>query len=314
MNTDAQEELFSDEDGVLYAEEIIPQPGILGFTLREILIVAAWLVLFIVSFVPVGWGPALWGQGISWIIPLGLPTVAVFLIVLRRFSPDGIRRVGSLGIDQFASVAFSIAALWWVQVIWEFVSVSLFNGSYGVIWVPWVQLAALLMLVVVTVAAPLIPGLREDFQGRLVTLAHRNASPVRPVVARPRLERSLVEEPTDEIDPESDDEQLLEESVPLTEHASGGAIGTVMDLGDDYIPAYRRSSDTEAVPDASEAQPFWVLAPVERDVVDEQGEPIFRIGPDAWALVIEDRGGAYVVRHDDGRIGYLHDISDITKG
>lgn len=47
---------------------------------------------------------------------------------------------------------------------------------------------------------------------------------------------------------------------------------------------------------------------------DENGEPVFRIGPTAWTLVIEDRDGAYVVRHDDGRIGYLHDIDDITKG
>ncbi len=65
---------------------------------------------------------------------------------------------------------------------------------------------------------------------------------------------------------------------------------------------------------AAVAQPFWILAPSERDVHDERGEPLFRIGPNAWALVIEDRGGAFVVRHDDGRIGYLHDISDITKG
>jgi hypothetical protein len=62
------------------------------------------------------------------------------------------------------------------------------------------------------------------------------------------------------------------------------------------------------------SQPFWALAPTSRDVLDERGVPMFRIGPDAWALVIEDRGGAYVVRHDDGRIGYLHDIADITRG
>ncbi|MGP6178108.1 hypothetical protein ACTU6U_12525 [Microbacterium sp. A196] len=351
MSTDTPEELFSDEDGVLYAEQVTPQPGILRFTLRELLIVAAWLVLFIVSFIPVGWGPALWLQGISWIIPLGLPTVAVFLIVLRRFSPDGIRRVGSLGIDQFASVVFSIAALWWVQVIWEFVSVSVLNGSYGVIWVPWVQLAALIMLVIVTVFAPIIPGLREDFHGRLVALAHRNANPVRPVIARPRPERtaqrtaagaaiadgveldaeiadSFDEESVDEITHETVEQQNLGGSVPLTEHASGGAIGTAMDLDDDYVPTYRRSSnetlfieedpvvedDLVVEAENSQPQPFWALAPTARDVVDEQGAPLFRIGPDAWALVVEDRGGAYVIRHDDGRIGYLHEIADITKG
>jgi hypothetical protein len=77
------------------------------------------------------------------------------------------------------------------------------------------------------------------------------------------------------------------------------------------------TSDKAASDDAGPAassQPFWALAPTERDVFDERGEPLFRIGPSAWALVVEDRGGAYVIRHDDGRIGYLHDIADITKG
>ena len=61
-------------------------------------------------------------------------------------------------------------------------------------------------------------------------------------------------------------------------------------------------------------QAFWALVPEERDVVDEIGIPIFRIGPTAWALVIEDRGEAFVVRHEDGRIGYLHDVSGVTRG
>ncbi|MGO2746053.1 hypothetical protein [Microbacterium sp.] len=338
MSTDTPEELFSDEDGVLYAEHVTPQPGIWGFTLRELLIVGAWLVLFVTSFFPVGWGPALWAQGIAWLLPLGLPTVAVFLIVLRRFSPDGIRRVGSLGIDQFASVAFSVAVLWWVQVLWEFIAASVLNGSYGIIWVPWVQLAALLMLVVVTVFAPIIPGLREDFHGRLVTLAHRNANPVRPVIARPRKERparptpaaapvadeleadaqiadSFDGESVDDVEQESAAELGLGESVPLTEHASGGELGADMEIGDDYVPGYVRSPNEPVdIAPEGQSQPFWALAPTERDVVDEQGESLFLVGPDAWALVIEDRGGAYVVRHDDGRIGYLHDIADITRG
>ena len=55
-------------------------------------------------------------------------------------------------------------------------------------------------------------------------------------------------------------------------------------------------------------------SPDERDVVDERGVPLFRIGPTAWALVIEDRGEVFVVRHEDGRVGYLHDVSDVTRG
>lgn len=334
MSTDAPEELFSEDDGVLYVEEVAPQDGILGVTLRELLIVSAWLVMFVTSFFPVGWAPTLWVQGVSWLLPLGLPTVAVFLIVLRRFSPEGIRRFGSLGIDQFASVAFSVAALWWVQVIWEFVEAVALSGSYGSVWVPWVQLAALIALVVLTVFAPFVPGLREDFRGRLVTLAHRNANPVRPVLVAPKPERAashaaapapedpqsdelVDDELPDDGAPDDPDHQFIEQlgftaSIPLTEHASNGELGTAPELDDDYVPGYARSSRGDA--EAQPAQPFWALAPTERDVVDEQGEPLFRIGPDAWALVLEDRGGAFVVRHDDGRIGYLHDVSDLTRG
>ena len=49
-------------------------------------------------------------------------------------------------------------------------------------------------------------------------------------------------------------------------------------------------------------------------MVDERGIPIFRVGPTAWALVIEDRGEVFVVRHEDGRVGYLHDVSGVTRG
>ncbi len=70
---------------------------------------------------------------------------------------------------------------------------------------------------------------------------------------------------------------------------------------------------TTAMPQAA-PQPFWALAPVERDVHDVEGRPIYTVGPTAWALVLEDRGTYFVMRHDDGRIGYLHDVSGITRG
>ena len=65
---------------------------------------------------------------------------------------------------------------------------------------------------------------------------------------------------------------------------------------------------------APSAQPFWALAPEQRDVHDFEGRPIYSVGPTAWALVLEDRGSYFVMRHDDGRIGYLHDTTNITRG
>lgn len=390
--SDPEDSIFSDDDGVLYDDEVTPEFGILGFTLRELLIVGVWVVAFVLSFFPLTGGLSLWGIGIQWILPIALPTVAVFLLVLRRFSPDGIRRVGSLGIDQFASVAFSVAAVVWVGNLWLSISGLIATGYWGLPWNGVGMVITSLALVVLTVFAPIIPGLKEDFHGRLVTLAHRNANPVRPVIARPRPEPAPVAEST--VSPSSTEPEVtvdasglppvtgldiettgrqatdeiarldLAEQVPLKAHASGGGVGTDQDASDeDYVPAYSRRSrgqepeivsdtgsieslletaatyetgdvlaeaeprivegfaDADADLDATNpreaapaAQPFWILAASERDVHDERGEPLFRIGPSAWALVIEDRGGAYVVRHDDGRIGYLHDISDISKG
>lgn len=399
--TEPEDAVFGDDDGVLYDDEVTPEFGILGFTLRELLIVGVWLLSFVFSFFPLIGNLSLWGVGIEWVLPVAVPTVAVFLLVLRRFSPDGIRRVGSLGIDQFASVAFSVSAVVWIGTLWLAISALASGGTWSLPWNGLVMVITSLGLVVLTVFAPIIPGLKEDFHGRLVTLAHRNANPVRPVIARPRPEPASVAGPLDESSPisraseapeevatrtdvivdgsalpllvdhdvesgrQATDEIArfdLAEQVPLTAHASGGGIGTTHDDSDeDYVPSYSRRSrgqDPEIVSDTGSieslletaatyetstvaeepeplvlegvddaaldatnpgvetpaAQPFWILAPSERDVHDERGEPLFRIGPSAWALVIEDRGGAFVVRHDDGRIGYLHDISDITKG
>jgi len=386
VSTPTDDEAFID-DGVLYDDEVTPEYGILGFTLRELLIVGVWLVHFVLSFFPIVLNSSLWSTGIEWVLPVGLPTVAVFLLVLRRFSPDGIRRVGSLGIDQFASVVFSVAAIVLIGKLWLAVAGAIGGGFWALSWSGVALVVTSLALVVLTVFAPIIPGLKEDFQGRLVTLAHRAANPVRPVIARPRPEphpaptaqapsSDPVSAPLDvELSGANATDEIarvdLAAQVPLSAHASGGGIGAEQVVPDDehYTPSYsRRSSgediaydtdsivalvtpETDAVepipqpaaseptiePDAepaaaepaveeidvdathprypaAEPQPFWILAPTERDVHDERGEVIFQIGPTAWALVIEDRGGAFVVRHDDGRIGYLHDISDITKG
>lgn len=451
--SDSETEQFLDDDGVLYDEQVTPMPGILGFTLRELLIVGVWAIAFLVSFFPLDGGASIWGSGIQWILPIGVPTVAVFLLVLRRFSPEGIRRVGSLGIDQFASVAFSVAAVIWLGSLWSAVAALIEFDVFGLAWTGVVQLVAMVGLVVLTVFAPIVPGLKDDFHGRLVTLAHRNANPARPVIARPRPDaqsaavagltpeqpgadavatagalRISDEPPTsaaslsdaDRADPATSAQQVTTEygrrgeldvefaheqatdeiarfdvadQVPLAAHASGGGTGTESTTSDEeYVPTYSRrsrgpeivsdtgsieallqtahdvespdtvadpsivahsvttdhspgeysaaesstpvfedrqradgrfsddridqdeESEVEATHPRDTAQPFWILAQTERDVHDERGEPLFRIGPAAWALVIEDRGGAYVVRHDDGRIGYLHDISDISKG
>ena len=102
-----------------------PQYGVGPLSIREISILGVWIVAFIVSFFPiygeVGSGPSVWTNGIDWVLTIFVPTIAVFLLILRRFSPEGIRRVGSLGVDQFASVAFSVSTVIWLGILLELV-------------------------------------------------------------------------------------------------------------------------------------------------------------------------------------------------
>lgn len=328
-----------------------PQYGVGPFSVREVAIGGAWLLAFIVSFFPVNLvvGPAaalvgganVWVSGLSWILPIGVPTVAVFLLGLRRLSPEGIRRVGSLGIDQFASVAFTVAAVVWLQAVWETVAIAAATGTWVRSWVIWVELFLMLAGVVLTVLAPFIPGLEQDFQDRRETPAHRNARPVRPVAARPHAPR-----PQPAPAPASGvyDTGFVS-AAPATHGAGapeaggyapayaepaadtsaysfdlGASGGNASDTGShdtDVFAPLRETTTHENVaesPSAPAPQVFWALVPVEREVVDEYGRPIFRIGPTAWALVIEDRGEVFVIRHEDGRVGYLHDVSGVTRG
>lgn len=367
--TDEQMPESTEPDGTVTTEEA-PQYGVGPFTIREVALFGVWLVAFVVSFFPVysfgvlntalGGGQSVWTAGLDWVLTIGVPTAAVFLVILRRLSPEGIRRVGSLGVDQFASVAFSVAAVVWLTWLWQNVALVIGSGVWIRSWVVWVEFFLALAGVVLTVLAPFIPPFRADFQGRPEAVAHRNARAVRPVTARPprpKAEPVAAAAPADPYAPPAG---------PPTDTAAYNALG----LGDtgsydfgaapaaeagtgDWGPQYLRSGSDEAqqpIADPAndtagyrrsggfvEAEPvaaqpyaaepvaadpaaahvhqaFWALAPVERDVHDERGVPIFRIGPTAWALVIEDRGSLFVIRHEDGRIGYLHDISGVTRG
>ena len=358
-----------------------PQYGVGPFTIREVALLGVWAAAFVVSFFPVytdivgralGGGLSVWMIGLEWILTIGVPTVAVFLLVLRRFSPQGIRRVGSLGIDQFASVAFSVAATVWLVFLWHNVSVVISDGVWVRTWVVWVEFFLMLAGVVLTVVAPVIPVLAQDFQARPEIPAHRSARPVRAVTARPPRPKPAPAEPADEdpYAPPSFDQGAPQDEFTLAEgtftadeafatpqHAvpaqaepaaatepatsaepvtqaeplhddltvtgayralgfeGGSEQEPAADAESDAAPQYARSTgEPEPEHQHTVHQAFWALAPEERDVHDERGVPIFRVGPTAWALVIEDRGSLYVIRHEDGRIGYLHDVTGVTRG
>ena len=313
----------SGTDTTVAEPEEAPQYGVGPFTIREVAILGLWAVGFIVSFFSVVQIPfrSVWMSGIDWVLPIGVPTVAVFLIVLRRFSPDGIRRVGSLGVDQFASVAFSVSSVIWLSYIWNTIATVIDDGPWYTTWVVWVELIVFVALVLLSVFAPFIAPFDEDFRGRPAAPAHRNSRAVRAVVARPRPEPG----PQSYAPVSSDGAAQATGGYPIGSYAlddvepSTGDTGIVEPGAWSPTPAYARgSADTGAQPvsdTATVSRPFWALAPVERDVVDERtGAPVFRIGPTAWALVIADRGSSFVVQHEDGRVGVLYDVSGVTRG
>lgn len=322
------------EDEVTAADEtpVPPQHGIGPFSVREVVVGGIWLVAFALSFVPLyiaggAAGPSVWTGGLDWILAVGVPTAAVFLLALRRLSPEGIRRVGSLGIDQFASVAFSVAAVFWLSMLWRLLA-GLPPHLIGTTWVVWVELVLMLGGVFFTVVAPHIPVVGEDFRHRVEVLAHPNARPLRPITPRPARPAPPAAG--------YGDANAAPSPYPAPSPYTAPAPAPYADpvpAPDPFQPAGSAAPDPDAVvPEAAETlvfetvviddfapeqqapQAFWALAPEERDVLDESGAPLFRIGPTAWALVIEDRGEVFVVRHEDGRLGYLHDVTGITRG
>ncbi|WP_156138824.1 hypothetical protein [Microbacterium mangrovi] len=298
------------------------QYGVGPFSIREVVIGGVWLVAFVVSFFSILPAQAsftsVWTEGINWILTIAVPTVAVFLLVLRRLSPTGIRRVGSLGIDQFASVAFSVAAVVWITLAWESVMLTArYAAASGYSWVVWVESVLMVAGVVLTVFAPLIPVFAQDFQGRPEAPAHRLARPVRPVAQRPRPVRPAPVAPT-AVTPQTPAAAPVAVAAPAPapavepertrepEPAEPVAADTTV------MAAASADAETRAVPTATQA--FWALVPEQRDVVDATGTPLFSVGPTAWALVIEERADGFVVRHEDGRVGYLRDTSGVTRG
>lgn len=329
MTDDQLDEDFDVEEAAAHREEA-PQYGVGPFSIREVALGGVWLVAFVVSFfsINVGRFESVWTSAILWILAIAVPTVAVFLIALRRLSPQGIRRVGSLGIDQFASVAFAVATMVWLQLIWETVEFAIETGAWARTWVIWVEGVLMLAGVVLTVFAPLIPVLREDFHGRAEVPAHRNARPIRPVSPRPAPapRASDAGAPDFAAYAPAADPASTSSTAPVSPYVpESDAPAEVEPTAETraFAPAQSRdtfehveepSSTVEPAAEPARQQAFWALVPEERDVVDEIGIPVFRVGPTAWALVIEDRGEAFVVRHEDGRIGYLHDVSDVTRG
>ncbi|SFN58603.1 hypothetical protein [Mycetocola miduiensis] len=184
----------TDANGVPY--------GVGPFTLREALFLEAVALVFVASFLPFlagdyadvfgyasAWSPAGW-----LIIPAALLLVAAAaLMVMRRLLPTWRLSVGSLSVDQFASVASVVTAGFYLGALFLIAGFPAWFGGGSDILEPgagiFVGLVFSLVAVAVTTLAPVLPVFGAEIERRSEVSAHPLARPVSPVPRRPRAER-----------------------------------------------------------------------------------------------------------------------------
>jgi len=157
--------------------------AVLGpFTIRDLTVFGSTLLLFIASLIPMfAFAYNLWNLGSLFFLGLGivLPLIVTALFVARRLSPSTKIRIGSLSIDQFASVVAS------------FTLAFFFLAAAGA-FVPSMLIALLgaLGLFAATVLGRWIPFFAGDFLGREETPAHIVAREAVAPVRKPRAPKA----------------------------------------------------------------------------------------------------------------------------
>ncbi len=139
--------------------------AVLGpFTVRDLTVFTATLILFVASLLPMfGSRFNLWNAGSLFFLGLGivLPLIVSALFAARRLSPATKVRLGSLSIDQFASVVASFSLAFFFLSAATAYAPSLLVGLIGSV-----------VLFAATVLGQFIPVLASDFLGRDEAPAH----------------------------------------------------------------------------------------------------------------------------------------------
>lgn len=156
-----------------------PSKAALGpFTLRELVFGGGVALVFLGTLLPFIDGIVryanFWNSVSLFFVGIGilLPVVAFALLAARRLGSTGLR-VGSLSVDQFASVSAVLAAtFFFLQTVTAF--------HLG----PLVALIGSLGMLAATVAGPFVPVVKDDFADRPEVPAHYSARPI--TAARPR--------------------------------------------------------------------------------------------------------------------------------
>lgn len=153
--------------------------AVLGpFTVRDLTVFGSTLLLFIASLIPMfAFTYNLWNLGSLFFLGLGvaLPLIVTALFVARRLSPGTRIRIGSLSIDQFASVVASFALGFYFLAAAEAFVPSMLIAVLGAAG-----------LFAATVLARWIPVFAGDFLGREESPAHVVAREAVVPVQKPR--------------------------------------------------------------------------------------------------------------------------------
>ncbi|TQJ38349.1 hypothetical protein FBY33_0344 [Arthrobacter sp. SLBN-112] len=157
--------------------------AVLGpFTVRDLAVFAATLVLFVASLLPLfGARYNLWNLNNLFFLGLGiiLPLIASALFAARRLAPATRIRVGSLSIDQFASVVASFALAFFFLSVAGGYATSLLVGLIGA-----------LILFAATVLGRFLPYLSADFKDRPESPAHIVAREAAVPARKPRTPKA----------------------------------------------------------------------------------------------------------------------------
>lgn len=149
-------------------------------TVRDLVVLGSVAIIFIASVVPIivtlAGSLNLWNTSGLFYIGVGvvLPLVVGGLFLARRLNPASKVRIGSLSIDQFASVVAAFAVFFF------------FTGTVTNFRIAFlVGLIGSLLLLVATVCAQWVPFLASDFAGRAEAPAHVAARDAAPAAKRP---------------------------------------------------------------------------------------------------------------------------------
>lgn len=157
--------------------------AVLGpFTVRDLAVFAATLVLFVASLLPLfGARYNLWNLNNLFFLGLGiiLPLIASALFAARRLAPATRIRVGSLSIDQFASVVASFALAFFFLSVAGGYAASLLVGLIGA-----------LILFAATVLGRFLPYFSADFKDRPESPAHIVARDAAVPARKPRTPKA----------------------------------------------------------------------------------------------------------------------------